>query len=491
MKSNVYKLAILAGAVFCVAVFSGLSTGCAGGEIPVPPPEPEANTITLYFRDAAKPATRALNDSLESIVRTVDILAFKLSYTQLLYAYHVAVDESDIHNVANDPSKKEFRITVENDHEKYQYVILANARAEVSACLSSGDHSGKLKEEILPKIVSENKSLWNTGAGSFRPIPMWGESEGEKTVQQLDGNEVKLYRSLARVDVKITTPLFALEKVYVYNRPSRGRLVPDSKAWNSEQKRFIFPSLPPDLGIVDGIGMNNVPYAVPKGATEFAQEIYSFETKEIVSQNFIDAACLVLGGTYHGKTRYYRVDFAAIPESNPPATPPDWGQGPPSSGTGEGGMVGAGDVYHPLLRNHRYELVISGVQGEGFLTPDSAVRSVNSQLIAEFITWNESNHAVVIDNSQYSLTIKPSAEVTISQRTSGDITIQTNYPNANWSLGEPTVDWFDCRMNSQKITVVYRATPTPPASGSVGFFKVKLMSGNKQKVSQQIKVVYK
>jgi hypothetical protein len=476
-----------------MVVFTGLSTGCTGDETPVPTPDPvqEKETITLYFRDAAKPATRALNDSLESVVRTIDVLAFKLSYTQLQYAYHVSVDEADIHNAAGDLSKKEFRITVDKDNEKYQYVILANARAEIAAYLKTGNHTGELKSAFLPNIVSENTSLWDVEVSTFRPIPMWGESEGEKTVEQLDGNEIKLYRSLARVDVKITTSQFALEEIYVYNRPSRGRLVPEPDTWNAEQNRFTSPTLPSDLAIVDGVGMNNTHYTVPKGASEFRHEIYLYETRELESQNFIDATCLVLGGTYNGKTYYYRIDFAAMPEADSPSTPPDWGQGPPSSGTGEGGMVGAGDVYHPLIRNHRYDLTISGVRSEGFSTPDSAARSVNSQLISEFITWNESNQTVIIDNSQYTLNISPSTEVNISQQTSGTITLQTNYPKASWSLGEPSVDWFKCSMNApDKVTITYKATATPPATGSTGFFKVKLMDGNKQKVSQQIKVVY-
>jgi hypothetical protein len=323
---------------------------------------------------------------------------------------------------------------------------------------------------------------------------MWGESEGEKTVEQLDGNEIKLYRSLARIDIKIATPQFALEKVYVYNRPSRGRIIPEPNTWNTEQKRFTSPSLPSDLAIVDGISMNNTPYTVPKGSSEFSYEIYLYETKEFESQNFIDATCLVLGGTYNGKTSYYRMDFAAMPESTtPPSSSPDWNQGPPSSDTGEGGMVGSGDVYHPLLRNHRYELTITGVKSEGFSTPDSAVRSVNSQLISEFITWNESNQTVIIDNNQYTLNISPSTEVTISQQTPGSITLQTNYPNASWKLGESSVNWFECSMNPQndKITVTYKTGATPPATGSEGFFRINLMSGSKQKVSQQIKVVYK
>jgi hypothetical protein len=153
-------------------------------------------------------------------------------------------------------------------------------------------------------------------------------------------------------------------------------------------------------------------------------------------------------------------------------------------------MVGAGDIYYPLLRNHRYELTITGVRNEGFLMADSAVRSINSQLIAEFITWNESNQNVIIDQTQYTLKVLPSTDVVLSRQSPLTLTLETNYPNASWMLGEPTVEWFECGLTGNKVTVAYKAASTPPASGSVGFFKVKLMDGSKQKVSQQIKVVY-
>jgi hypothetical protein len=485
---------MLSYASVCIAVFLGLNTGCVQEEIPVPPPPVAADneTITLYFRDMSKPATRALTDSLETAVKTIDVLAFKLEYAQLQFAYHVPVKESDIH-VASDYAKKEFSIKVPKDNERYRYVLLANAQAEVTAYLNSGNHQSELKDVFLPNIIMESKDPWNTNEVNFRHIPMWGESQGEKTLADLDKNEINLYRSLARVDVKVQTTGFELKEIYVYNRPSRGRVAPDPSLWNDTQKRFTSPSLPDNLGIVDVVAMNNNKYTVPSGIRDFVREIYLFETKELGSQDFIDATCLVLGGMYNNAMNYYRVNFADIQDTGSTGTTPpvDWDAGPPQSGTGEGGMVGTGENYHPLIRNHHYELKITGVGGKGFATPDSAVRSINSQLVTEFLTWDDNKQNIVIDNTTYTLKITPS-EVTIAQGTPGEITLETTYPQATWSLTEPSGDWFECNLNAQnnKITVSCKASATPPPSGSVGYFKVRLMNGNKQKVSQQIRVVY-
>ncbi|MDR1344745.1 MAG: hypothetical protein LBJ39_05260 [Tannerellaceae bacterium] len=486
--------------ILCVLLlFFGLSTGCVQEEKPVPaPPKPsEQEKITLYFRDASRAATRALNDSLESVVKNIDVLIFKSEYNQLKLTKRIEVSEGDIRSVADDYTKKEFTITVERNYDYYQYVILANARNEVVKYINSNPIASQLKDDVMQNIISENTSLWNTdpGASGFRFIPMCGESDGVRTIAQLDKTEIKLFRSLVRVDVKIDEGVpFDLEKAYVYNRPSRGRVAPDPAAWNDSQKRFVAPSLPADMGIVDTEN-NNANFYTVKG-NRSVHEIYLYETDGQATKDFVKATCLVLGGKYNNKTNYYRVDFAELSEqSSGSSNPPSgnwWEQGPPASDSGNGGMVGTGDIYHPLIRNHHYEISITGVRGDGSDSPDKAVRTINTQLSAEFLTWDNKNQDIIIDNTPYTLEVKPS-EVTISQSTSGEITFNTNYPNAKWKLGEPTADWIECKIAGSKITVSYKTSVAVPPSGSEGYFRLNLIDGttDKHKISQQIKVVYK
>ncbi|MDR1918343.1 MAG: hypothetical protein LBQ65_01705 [Tannerellaceae bacterium] len=476
-------------------VFLGLNTSCVQEEIQVPPPAPEQGFITLYFKDMSEPTTRALTDEQENAVKTIDVLAFRLNYGQLQFAYHVYVQETDIHPVSGDNTRKEFQIKVPKDKDRYRYVLIANANTEVDAYLKAGNREYESIDAFLPKIVMENKPLWKAeSASNFKPIPMWGETEGEKTLGEIDKKDIELFRSLARVDVKVeTTVPFDLQEIYVYNRPSRGRIAPDRSHWDNTQKRFTSPSLPDNLGIVDVVALNNNKYIVPPGQRDFVSEIYLFETRELGSQDFVDATCLVLGGMYQGSLNYYRVDFAEISNSGSTGTTPgfDWEQGPPSSGTGEGGMVGTGENYHPLIRNHHYELKITGVSGKGFALPDSAARSIGSQLATDFVTWNDNTQNIVIDNTSYTLNISPSV-LTITQADPAEIIISTNYPQPEWNLTEPSEPWFECQLNAQndKISVSFKTGATAPANGSVGYFKVRLMKGNKAKVSQQIKVVY-
>jgi hypothetical protein len=150
-------------------------------------------------------------------------------------------------------------------------------------------------------------------------------------------------------------------------------------------------------------------------------------------------------------------------------------------------MVGSGDSYHPILRNHHYELNITGVKGEGFDTPNAAASSINSQLISDFITWDNANQNVIIDG-QYTFSVTP-AELILRSR-DGVILLSTTYPGAGWSLDEPDVDWFECQIQSGGNMILVNIPSDLPPVGSVGYFKVKLMDGNVRKVTQQIKVEY-
>jgi hypothetical protein len=479
--------------LLCFFLFLGVNTGCVQEEqLEIPPPPPSKGTITLYFRDASRLATRTLNDSLESIVKTIDLLAFKKSYTQLEFDYHIPVKESDIRSVSGDYTKKEFTVAVENNNDYYQYVLLANARKEVTDYMALGAHSRELKDNFLASIISENTGLWSTDftSSQYRYMPMCGESSGEKTVAQLDGTEIKLYRSLARVDIKVDEGIsFKLKEIYVYNRPSRGRIAPDPAMWDTKQNRFIAPSLPDNLATQDPSGRRGTAY--PVTSNSFVHEIYLYETKEQNPQNFTNATCLVLGGTYMGKMNYYRVDFSEIQNLPPdPTLPPDWWEtSPPTSGEGEGGVVGAGDVYHPLIRNYHYEVAITGIKGNGYSTPGDASVSISTQLTSELLTWDNQNQSVIIDNNAYTLTVTPSI-VTISQNQSGVVSLSTNYPNPTWRLSEPSVDWLECRLQGDKINVTYKTSAALPPKGSEGYFRLRLMNGSTLKVSQQIKVVF-
>ncbi|MDR2496722.1 MAG: FimB/Mfa2 family fimbrial subunit [Tannerellaceae bacterium] len=480
-----------------------LLASCASNEVVEPdiPPKPapdDKGTVTLYFRHSDAPATtRALDEVLESTIDNIDVLAFEASGSTQNYAYRRTVDKNDIRDDPSDFSKKHFTIEVPKDQKRYKFVILANARSETGAYFSPGvDHSGEEKEYLLSHIVSSTTGFWDTNPASFKRLPMSGETDGVQTIDAINNQVIYLYRSLAVIDVKVDANVpFDLRKVYVYNRPTNGRVAPTSAYYNAAQKRFASPSLPATLNVVDKIMDGAMPSAIVSldaSTNEIADDIFLYETDKQGSEHFLYATCLVLGGYANGQTAmsYYRVDFADYRDLPTGTTPPPWSQGPPASGSGTGGMVGSGDTYYPLLRNHRYDIKVTGVNGQGSVDPLIASQTQHSQLITEFTTWNNQNKNIYIDNNPYVLNIDKGS-VNLKTMSTDYIQVSTTFPGT-WAVGNKSDDWFDCVVTgstqSASVMVNLQRIPTAPA---VGFFKIKLMKGTREIVSQLIKVEYK
>jgi hypothetical protein len=488
---------------YILALFLALElSSCTSQEIEKPDVEGgnDVGKVTLYFRDSGSPKTRALNDSLESVIDYIDILAFEASTSSQFFAYRKTVNRVDIQTDPTDYSMKSFTVEVPKDKKYYKYVILANARSETDAYFSLGDHKGEEKEELVAKVVSSESAFWDVNPGTFRRIPMWGESDGVKTVEMLDNQVIYLYRSVAVVDVDVeATAPFDLREIYIYNRPTRGRVAPVMDYFNSTQKRFVSPSLPASMNIVDKITAGAIASPIARlgaGESGVKDAIFLYETDKYGSDNFLNATCLVLGGYVNSQSTmsYFRVDFAdyRVPQSGGATTPPIWEQGPPTTGTGEGGMVGSGDKYYPILRNHRYDLKVTGVNGSGSSTPLIAAQTQHSQLITEYTTWNNQSKNVYIDNNSYELKIDKDL-VNLNKMNPDMVSLYTTYPGT-WEVGNLTDDWFECRVsgsnNNGTVTVALSGS-NPPSVGSIGYFKVKLMDKKREVISQLIKVEYK
>lgn len=477
-----------------------LMASCATQEVIDDEPKPDGyqGTVTLYFRHSDNPQTRALTDSLESVIDYIDVLAFEASGNTQHFAYRRKVDHQTIQQDQNDYSKKFFTIEVPKDKKLYKYVIMANARNETDRYFNQSiDHSGEEKEYFLSRVISSSNGFWNTDPQTFTRLPMSGETDGVQTVELLNNQTIYLYRSLAVIDVKIDANVpFDMREIYIYNRPTNGRVAPISDYFNAAQKRFVSPSLPASLNIVDKIKDGATPQPIVTlnaSQNEVIDDIFMYETDKQGSENFLYATCLVIGGYANSQPSmsYYRVDFADYRDpSTIPSTPPTWDQGPPTTDTGSGGMVGSGDTYYPLLRNHRYDLKVTGVNGQGSNTPLIASQTQHSQLITEFTTWNNQNKNIYIDNNPYELKIDKGS-VNLKTTNPDAINLSTTYPGT-WAVGNKSDEWFDCILSGNQqqatVTVILQSLPPQPA---IGFFKIKLMKGSREVVSQLIKVEYK
>ncbi len=465
----------------------------------IPSPEPdEGKQITVYF-NSVSPSTYALDFEQEAEVRTIDVLAFKIDGNLAAYAYRKEVKDEDIESAEFDENnklyKKKFKVELTNDGSQYIYVFIVNAKTEVSACLNN-NQSIVDKDFLLSHLIASNTDVWNTG-NNYKLIPMWGEF-GPATPKSLDGETIELMRAVARVDIRVSVSDFIISEVYVKNQYNHGCIVPSPSNWvASPEKKAIAPTIP-SSGDYTGnlINTNALKYA-PSATTggtisgsSVSRSIYLFETELPSDNNYINTTHLIIKGTKTGfSDTYYRADFKDVFAGTPENNDNDWDDGPPGSGSGSGGMVGAGNPYRKLLRNHHYVMNIISVAGEGYSNLSLASSNTDSQnMLVEHINWNDQRNDINVGNTSYSFDISRAKVPFNSSHTHDYILIKTNFPG-EWVIDKLASNtWFTVeKKNDDTIEIIFTGTPTTNYSGS---FDILLKNGNEVKFTKKIQVDY-
>lgn len=471
--------------------FFFLFTTCVEKETPVPEPEEKMEKVTIYFESSgsATPASYALDTEKENEIHSIDVLVFYTENGEERYAYRVMVDPATIEEV--DINRRKFTVKLSDDGKAYNYAILANVTDEVSAYFPNSDSRvGMEKEELFKNLVSVQAELWNTDASSsgYRPIPMYGES-GVKLISQLKNSTVSVVRTMARVDIISSVPpmLFNLSEVYVYNRNTRGRIAGDQHLLNKSKMIYTAPSLPDNLGMVHprgNYGNANNGYQLGPSDRELRRTIYLYEADMPSSGIILDAICLVVGGNYRGSSdlQYYRIDFVDSPsevDAENQGNPNWWEAGPPTSDTGGGGAVGTTNPFQPIIRNHHYEIHITGVATSGQPTKDIASNTLTSTILYDYISWNNLDNEVKIGSTTYKLSVDKTsvtAPGTVNVTVSG---------TSNWDVIKTSeYDWFNVSVSGNTLSV--SLSPSVPNEHLIGYFKIRLKNSSDQVILQKI-----
>lgn len=458
--------------------------------------ETKEERITIYFNSVG-PTTYALDFEKESKVETIDMLAFKSDGSGAYYAYGRQIDEDEMGAPVMDEAtglyKRSFEVMLENDGSQYVYVFLANARNEVSTCLSTYPAVIE-KESLLSHIVSSNIGVWNTGS-SYKRIPMWGEY-GPSLPTALNGKTVGMARAVARVDISVSAANFTLSGVCLKNQYNHGRVVPVTAYWNTADKKVTAPSIPLSSDY-SGQLINTSPllYA-PAAATggvlsgnQVVRSIYLFETELPQDNNYINTTHLIIKGALAGYAEsYYRADFKDFFTNSAENNENSWEDGPPTTSNGSGGFVGSGEPYRKLLRNHHYQMNIISVAGEGYSTIDLASANLHSQrMLSEYINWNDQSNQVDVGNTSYSFDVSRAKILFNSAFTQDFIIVQTNYPG-EWEVEVPgAASWFTCLKRDGGVEVTFTGDSTSTYSGE---FNIVLKKDGQVKFTKKIQVQY-
>ncbi len=288
----------------------------------------------------------------------------------------------------------------------YDFMVLANMGALLND-ISVTATPIPTKQDVmdLTKSLPDTDEAWpvewkdgTKTARTMSSIPMWGELN-DKSLTTAQPVKFSLLRMMARVNVGTNSTAyesFRLGSVRVYNYSTTGAVVPANGKYTTDTTPD--PALVTATATTEPDGGYDVPtvttprtallYSNDKITTDASAEteilkdfIYLFETPHNGStyasagNTWIDNPCLVIGGRFdkdgdqnftEETETYYRVDF--IKKATAPAT---------------------ADTWLSVLRNFSYNITITDVSGEGFLTPDEALKSAPFGLTANILAWDE------------------------------------------------------------------------------------------------------
>ncbi|QQT24248.1 FimB/Mfa2 family fimbrial subunit [Sphingobacterium spiritivorum] len=365
--------------------------------------EQQVTLRLLLPQQSDKAGTYAISEVDQNTIHTLDILAFKVADDgKEYYAYRkkgVLLSPSPTAGEVN------FHVDLLKSEDKYRFVLIANAAAQLQAIPEKATTNTE-KESLLSSINYTITAGWNANSSTnFTPLSMWGESTVINGISNnTSGFNVSMLRSLAAIDVTVSAPDFVMERVYVYNMPNKGRVVPLPANYDAASRSVTAPSL-----VTGTTALTAVNYV--SGATELSNSIFLFEAAAAQYIGQSTATGLVIAGKYAGSaiTTYYRIDLAD--EQDKP---------------------------FPILRNHRYTIDISKVHGDGFGSQATAWSSKSMNINATVVEWKEGYVPETNSTLNYlkvsmdSITIARSAKTLSLEVRTNDLAAMTLTDIPNW-----------------------------------------------------------
>ena len=336
--------------------------------------EGEPTTVTLSVGPAAGEQTipgKALTPNQENAINTLYILAFQPDGAGAYRLKYYATGTPDSGGSGKFNSTLRRSVSGAAD-TKLLLVANQNPFPQIN--------TGMTYEGV--QSVFTSVELRTAPAFADTGIPMFGFAGNSPDTpltitkgMQLSAN---LLRAVARVDVGVGTYNeqngewnkgsvgFDLTEIYVFKPQNQISLLPLRD--NLEYDAGGTPSVtgPSQAG---GIGLNFEYAEAITNNTYCKAEIYipevDFNGGTVFDGNHEDRTALVIGGTYKGKTNYYRIDFTTAPTNM------------------------EGTSLNNVLRNHIYRYSITSVSSPGYNSPENAYsgRPVQLSFTASIIDW--------------------------------------------------------------------------------------------------------
>lgn len=228
----------------------------------------------------------------------------------------------------------------ESPSDTYDVAFIANVDTVNNLALLK---EGMSKSDVQQALLFGTPNGYDIADGT---LPLWGESVPFTIVpgkNNLVAAPVELMRAVARIDLKMATPLgsdYKLTKVYLYNNRTTGYLIPASL----EGSTVTTPSVPDHAGV----NTDGVDYSGSITGDSLVRSLYVPEN-EAMGKDGKTPTLLVAGISYKGNApSYYRLDLQPTNDNA---------------------------KHWDVLRNHKYTLLIKQFTGEGWGTPEKAASS--------------------------------------------------------------------------------------------------------------------
>lgn len=339
-------------------------------------------TLRLQVPGAAG-KTRAITAEAENKVDDLYILAFKVDPDtgSETFEYYVAAKQLTPTDATTGQSTWTASLKVKEYNQTF--VMVANAlgtnskvNEQITDLVKEGatNKVGLEKMEVLKGLTEmlAQDEIENGFNATSHPLTMYGQTQAvqiglDKTVTLT----VALHRIMARVQVKFegnaaVATNFSAEEVRLYNFNDRARVIPAFLQETTDTDHEQTATIPNDAQRYPTTqdGTETVPtYAVTDHKVE--NTIYLFEAVQPADADHLKRPCLIVKGTYEGKTGYYRVDFATQDAATGNVT------------------------YMDIVRNHSYNITVTNVSGRGSDTAHEALKSKAANITASVIEWND------------------------------------------------------------------------------------------------------
>lgn len=405
---------------------------------------------------ATRTGTRALDESMELDIATLDVLVFRDNGLNETFMYHV--EPTSINDGANS-SIKYFTVPMQlsDAGEKQRLVLLANIPSGNRSKLATIAENEE-KQAALDKVLFSSAFEW-TGSS----LPMWGESEHSVIVARgTTGNafgKIEMLYSMARIDVGLNANAdwtafrgiehYSIQSVYLCNTNKVGYMAP-----HSDDLAAGLPTIPSAAEGNNSTSWSqyfNVTYAPQASnhlpATGAMHLIYASEYAN-KGKSSADVSYVVVGVRYDDPNdavaavdSWYRLDFYDRDPADLAVTRLD------------------------ILRGHRYMFNITGVDGPGYPTMEEAASSAVSKMQATVVAWNETGIITGLEQSEYALSVSQadfkfnSVERTSGGSSDNKVDISTDY-SGGW-----------------KVSKIVNVNPATGAESANGWLTVSATSG--------------